>query len=304
MKSFRVIVVCGMVLATVAVFTNLWAADPDVIAVRQIINTPQTYDGEHIDKLVELGPEGVPAIGDALARDEQFPLRFVLALEAIGSDAGSDAILGFVWSRAPFSDNDRSFITARSISALGMIGNEVLVEDLTGILEDRESHPRVRLASAASVCRLLAPGNCERAEEVIFDFYDDRIGYISNVNSGFTENELFDAVMAADTNRSMEIILEAIDTGVAPHTTVTIVPHLRGRSTEETTIALLAIASDISRQSLPIRLAAALAIAEDEKYRSVLSEDLANGLLDEAYEDGWSEAVIVDAKTLEELLQK
>jgi hypothetical protein len=58
--------VCAcLVLAFVA--GRLSAPDPFRTAVQRIRETPQTRDGEIVDNLTLLGPEGVAAIGRALA---------------------------------------------------------------------------------------------------------------------------------------------------------------------------------------------------------------------------------------------
>lgn len=76
---FSTLVIFGLSLAII----RYWSSDPYWAEVRAIVDTPQTYDGEHIDKLINLGPEGIPAIAKALSSGEDFPLRFIYALERI-----------------------------------------------------------------------------------------------------------------------------------------------------------------------------------------------------------------------------
>lgn len=84
MSKLAVVVgVLGIVVlgAYLALKQNQPALDQQIMS---ILETPQTYDGEHIDKLVELGPSAVPAISDRLESGDEFPLRLIYALERIG----------------------------------------------------------------------------------------------------------------------------------------------------------------------------------------------------------------------------
>ena len=83
-NTFAAVAAASALIAILAAAWFIARQDRFDKLVNSIISTPQSYDGEHVDKLVALGSEGVPAIGKALTRGEEFPLRFVLALEQIG----------------------------------------------------------------------------------------------------------------------------------------------------------------------------------------------------------------------------
>src|SRR5690349_5559191 len=149
------------------------APDPFVPLVEEVVRTPQTYDGEHVDKLVALGADAVPAIGEVLLAGEKFPFVFVSALERIGDERGTDPIVTFVLRQTPYSDVDRSTLTAKSVLALRGVSNADVCEPLASILRDETAHPRVRLASASACARLCSGDIRGGAQTFILDAYRD-----------------------------------------------------------------------------------------------------------------------------------
>lgn len=306
MRYRRMIPVAGAALLVLVVTFFFRSADHYEAAVQQIIETPQTYSGEHVERLIALGSDGVPAIGDALSRDQPFPLAFVLALEGIGNERGAAPVLDFVKSLAPFSDVDRSTLTALSIEALGKMEDVGTVDTLLNIATDGANHPRVRLASAASVCRLVGCGEGERssAEAVILNYDRDRAKYFVDANKGFSEVELFEALIAADTNESMEIVLATAQKGLSTYVVRSTISYLKDKPGESAANALLFVVTDKDRYELPVRLSAAAALARRAASRPTLTKEIAKELMEEAVTDDWPEEIVEQARKLGEATQK
>jgi len=293
MRYRRIILAAGAALLVVVATFLLRSSDQYEAAVQQIVETPQTYGGEHVERLIALGSDGVPAIGDALSRDPPFPLAFVRALEGIGDKRGGAAVFEFVMSLAPFSNVDRSTLTALSIEALGEIGDASVVGALLEIARASANHPRVRLASAAAVCRLIATGEeCVSAGAVVFDFHRDREKYFLNPNAGFVEGEVLDAVMAVDSVKSKEIVLVLAQAGPSSYVLESVVTYLMDKPGGIVASALLSIVNDKERHSLPTRLDIALAMAERAALQPFLTKEMAEGLMGEATADDWPSEVV------------
>jgi hypothetical protein len=109
----------GIVLAVLVVIGRIVTApNPFVPLVEEVVRTPQTYYGEHSDKLVALGADAVPAIGEVMLAGEKFFVRFCLDPRAVGDERGTGSIVTFVSRQTPYSDVDRSTLAAKSVLAL------------------------------------------------------------------------------------------------------------------------------------------------------------------------------------------
>lgn len=304
MRYRRIILAAGAALLVVVATFLLRSSDQYEAAVQQIVETLQTYGGEHVERLIALGSDGVPAIGDALSRDPPFPLVFVLALEGIGDERGGAAVFEFVMSLAPFSDVDRRTLTALSIEALGKIGDASVARALLDIARDSANHPRVRLASAAAICRLITTGEeCVSAGAVIFGFYRDHEKYFLDPNAGFIEAHVLDAVMAVDSVKSKEIVLAVAQAGPSSYVLESVVTYLMDKPGDIVTNALLSIVNDKERHPLPTRLEIAFALADRAGPQPILTKKFTEDLMEEATTEGWPGEVVEQARRLEELIQ-
>jgi hypothetical protein len=182
----------------VVVARNVMTPDPFIPLVDEILRTPQTYDGEMVDKLAALGSDGVPAIGLALQSEQPFPMVLVSALERIGDEGGTRPIMEFVERQAPHSSVERSTLAAASILALRGIQNAAACEPVVSILRNQAAHPRVRLASASTSARLCAGALRAEAKAFIASAAKDRSRYLADPNQGFTADELQSALIDAD----------------------------------------------------------------------------------------------------------
>ena len=272
--------------------------DPFVPVVQEIYRTPQTYGDEAIDKLVALGPDAVPAIGSVLLAGEKFPMTFVRALERIGDERGTEPILEFISRQAPYSDQERSTLTASSILALRGIPNTTACKPVSSILHDKTAHPRVRLAAAAT-CSRLCPGDAKaEAQTFILEAYDDRARYMAEPNRVFTPPELYSALMDVDNEKSVAIVLGVLERGAPPHIAQPVIAYLARKDGENVAESLERMLGDSYNYELTIRLAAARAILDSGKpvTRSLRGRivDLAN----EATPDAYGQAIVDEAQQL------
>ncbi len=297
-KFALTVVIVGVVAAAVYVY----GGDEFDREVKQIIRTPQSYDGENVDKLARLGPEAVPAIGDALNRGEPFPLQFIYALERIGDVRGANAVLDFIGGRSPLSDTDESPVTSRAIEAAGRIGDANTASDLLKLMHDTENHPRVRLASAAAVCRLVRSEMRRDAAQLILQFYRDRSHYFADPNAGFTITELFDAIIAADTSESLEIVIETAKSGPSYYTVDPIIEYLATKDGNTVELALMSIAADKDRYELPARVKAATKVLEVNASLRPKLHELLQSFLDEAKSGGWPLETVEEVQRFQQLV--
>lgn len=228
-NTFAAVAAASALIAILAAAWFIARQDRFDKLVNSIISTPQSYDGEHVDKLVALGSEGVPAIGKALTRGEEFPLRFVLALEQIGDARGARSIMAFVGGQAPYSDVDRSFVTARTILSLSMLRDTDVCEPLASILEASTAHPRVRLSAASTCAKICAAEVQSGAREFILTAYEERTRYLANPNEGFTQSELYAALIDVDSDESLTILLGVLDYEMPEQIVLPIMAYLSGK---------------------------------------------------------------------------
>jgi HEAT repeat protein len=240
------------------------AADPYAVLVETIIRTPQTYDGEVIDKLTNLGPEAVPAIGAALGRGPRFPMTLVRSLERIGSPAGMEPILAFLAQLAPYSDADDSKLTEMTILALRGVRNAGACRPLATILADETAHPRARLAAASAITRLCTTDLVREAQRFILAMYEDRERHFAGVpqGSGFASPELFSALIDADSAESEAILLDILRTEQTPYLIQPVIEYFATKGGADAEQALLAIVDNSLEHEMHVRVAAASALLE------------------------------------------
>lgn len=179
--------------------------------VHSILSAPQSYDGEHIERLASLGPEAISAIGNELMSGYAYPVDLLYAFKEIEDSGAAVPIVDFVLSRKPHDDMGLSFITAEAIRVLAMLRSRASCAPLLGVLQNQSAHPRIRLAtSAALICACEGDVEAE-AEELIARFYGDRDKYLEQPNDGFALSELLSALLlASESNAVSELVVDAI----------------------------------------------------------------------------------------------
>ena len=224
MKGKRILgVSVFLALAGCLVFYFLWpqenrSSNPGVQAsrIQNILEIPQTYDGETRERLVALGPDAVPAIGQALSTGFAFPLVLVDALKEIGDPRGAAPTLAFLKGRPSYGDADESFLTARVIEALGSMQNPAACAPLAQIFREDSAHPRVRLAAAAAASRLCKEDISGSAADLILQFYRNRPREM-RPNPEFTDVELYSALAEVRNEAATAIIVGVMDSSTASY---------------------------------------------------------------------------------------
>jgi hypothetical protein len=270
------------------------AQDPFVPLVQEVVRTPQTYDGEHIDKLVSLGADAVPAIGAVLLSGESFPIVFVSALERIGDERGTESIVAFVSRQAPYSDDDMSTLTAASILALRGIPNTAACAPVGSILRTETAHPRVRLASASTCAHLCADDLKAEAQSFILGAYQNRSRFLANPNKGFVQEELYSALTEVDNDESVAILLNVLDAGGPLPTLRPVIAYLSRKESPEVRDGLQRVL-DSANHELPIRLAVAHAILDTGKPPTQSLRSRIDELANEASPEVYGQAITDEA---------
>jgi hypothetical protein len=272
--------------------------DPYTPLVEKIVRTPQVRDGEHLEQLVALGPDAVPAIGKALVGGAPFPIIYIWALERIGDEDGMEPLLAFVAQQAPYSNWDRSTLTAHSILALRGVRNTAACRPIVAILRDETAHPRVRLASASTCARLCSGDVKAEAQKFILDAYDDRTRYWADPNGGFTPPELYFALTDVDNEQSLAILLEVVEGGAPPHIAQPVIAYLARKTEVHVADSLERMLGDSYHYELFVRLAAARAILDTGKSVKSSLRDRIDELASEARRDGYEQAIVDEAEML------
>lgn len=296
MKAAAVALV--VILALVIVGRIVTAPDPFVPLVQEIYRTPQTHGGEIVDKLAALGPDAVPAIGSVLHTGPEFPIVFVRSLERIGDDRGTKPIVEFVSKQAPYSDGDRSTLTAESILALRGIRNPTACTPIASILRDETAHPRVRLASASTCARLCSGGVKAEARSFILSAYDNRSRYLAEPNEGFTQSELYSALIDVDNDQSLAILLNVLEGGAPPYIAQPVIAYLARKEGENVAEGLERALGDSHNYELTVRLAAARAILDTGKRPTQSLRRRIDELVNEASPDVYGQSIADEAQQL------
>ena len=175
--------------------SGLWLINRDAgnDPVAPIVNTPQTYDGEHIDKLTALGVDGIPHIGKALLGDPEFPVVFVYAFGNIGDPSATKYLLEFIKRREPWSNSDESTLDGTAIEGLIGVGGTDAIPDMISIYTADSTHPRVRLAASSVVAALAEGDEKDAAIKFISELRENRRAYFYP-NAGFARSELEEAI--------------------------------------------------------------------------------------------------------------
>jgi hypothetical protein len=289
----------GIIFVVLVIVVRIVTApDPFVPLVEEVVRTPQTYDGEHIDKLVGLGADAAPAIGTVLLDGPQFPFVLVSALERIGDERGADPIVTFVSRQAPYSDVDRSTLTAKSILALRGIRNADACEPIVAILLNEAAHPRVRLASASTCARLCSGDVRAEAQSFILSAYRDRSRYLADPNQGLLPHELYSALIDVDNDESLAILLDLLEYGGPLRTMQPVIVYLAGKDEEQVAETLQRALDDASRQELPVRLALAGAMLDSGRFPPAFLRDRIDSLANEATPDTYGQEIADAAQEL------
>ena len=289
-----------LISLTLPLIVGRIAAEPDPFLARieEISQTPQTHGTEHLDELVALGAEAVPAIGAVLLSGPTFPITFVEALERIGDERGAAPIVEFISKQAPYSDGDRSTLTARSIQALRGVKNPAVCDPVVSILRDETAHPRVRLA-AASTCANLCSGHIRaEAQRFVLDAYDNRSRYTADANRGFSEQELFPALIDVDNEESLAILLGVLEAGAPGYIALPVVDYLAGKQDARAASGLERAVHDSYNYEPYVRLAMARALLDGAGSRAQSLRLAIDELFDEATRGGYAKEIIDEAQRL------
>ena len=266
--------------------------------VNSVLRAPQTYDGEHIERLAALGAEAVPAIGNELTAGYAYPVDLLYALREIENPSAAAPIVHFVLARKPHSDNDVSFITAEAIRVLAKLPSRSSCAPLLEVLRDESAHPRIRLATSAALINACDGAVEAEAEDQIQRFYGDRDRYLQQVNDGFGLTELLSTLLLASDSDAVAEVSVNVLTDFPLHGMVSAVIQSIKPETPGYGEALDAV---LSGQSVPLenRLAAAEAlVAHYGPSIDGLQEKIV-ALKRDAEEDGYPMEILERARMLE-----
>jgi hypothetical protein len=272
----------------------------EVSRIQSIMETPQTYDGETRERLVALGPDAVPAIGQVLLTGVEFPAVLVDALKEIGDPRGAAPTLAFVKSRPLYSDADESFLTARVIVALGSMHNPDACAPLAQIFRDDSAHPRVQLAAASAASRLCEGDISGSAADLILEFYRNRPREM-RPNPEYTNAELYSALAEVKNDTATDIIVEVVNSSTASYLLDPIISATARRADVKLKDALKRVVKNANPEvSLTTRLKAARTLLDlDGRPDDSLRENV-NKLLTEAETEGYPPEIVAEALKLKQ----
>ncbi|MEM1262004.1 MAG: hypothetical protein AAGH76_06390 [Pseudomonadota bacterium] len=255
--------------------------------VREAYKSPQSYDGEAVDRLVALGPDAVPAIGYALGRGVDFPMVLVVALGRIGSEQGMGALLTFLDSRSPFVESDA--LTIVSILALKGVNNPGACQPLSVILDDIVVDPHTRLAAARSLSKLCAS---EHAQDFILNAYDAMIDHQIQRESLYFHEEVLLGLIDVNNTRSQRRLIEVLRHEGSVRIYVPIIEHLATRRGNAVESIFLEVLDKKRMHEYPIRVAAAQGLSEMRMTSALVLESIVVALQQEGERDQWPEFIV------------
>lgn len=126
--------------------------------IERILATPQSRDGQHLERLVGLGPAAVPILVTKL-NTHMHPMVIIQALGRIGDERATLPLLNLLNAMEPFSPTPGEFHARRisAIAALREIGDWRAESLLRLIFFDEEVHRGTRLAAATALARFASP---------------------------------------------------------------------------------------------------------------------------------------------------
>ena len=224
--------------------------------------------------------------------------RWADGIERIGDERGTDPIVTFVSRQAPYSDVDRSTLTARSVLALRGIPNADACRPVASILRNETAHPRVRLASASTCARLCSGEIRAEAQTFILDAYRDRSRYLADPNRGLLPHELYSALIDVDNDESLAILLDLVEHGGPLHTMEPVMAYLAWKDGEQVAETLQQVLDDPNRHELPIRLVAARAMLDSGRFPPEFLRARIDSLASEATPDTYGQEIAGAAREL------
>jgi HEAT repeat protein len=262
----RYILLACFVVVLAAVYVLLQRQPGYAGRVEVIMSSGQSYDGEYVDRLADLGPRAVPAISDAMLNpQEQFPAVYVLALRQIGDPSAAKPLIEFLERQDPRHSSENVAQIVLVIDALAVLKDAAAVDPLRQIMHAESAHPRVRLSAAAALARTGSPVALGEAREFIFQMYEQRDVFLRMTPQGreLSEADLYSAVAAADTDRSVSILSEVLRGEPDPWVAIPVIAYFAGKDTSEAAVVLDDVMTRTNHYDLYLRIEALEGLLDD-----------------------------------------
>lgn len=263
------------------------------ILVMEIIESPQSYDGEMRVKLVELGPEAVPAMGKALRLSVRFPIVLVGAIGDIGSDIGVEPLLYYLQTRAPFANHD--VLSIATVLSLKRIGSARVCQPLLPILEDGGADASIRLAAARSISHVCA---ISTAQDFVLNAHRTLMDHKPGESTPYFQNEVLLGLIDVNNDESNAILIKLLDFEGDTQIYVSIIDHLGKNGGEEIAQALLNVVGRENFHEYPIRVAALRALVRINSTSTSILLSSATRLVKQGERDGWRESDIREVELI------
>jgi len=224
--------------------------------VDEIYSMQQSYDGEIIDNLIALGPNAIPEMAKRLGEDIEFPIVFVIAMASIGDNAATAPILGFLEKLDHGLDSEQIALSRLTIRELEKLDDPRKVDPLLRIMTDTSTHPVVRLSAATTIASTSNQIAVKQAQKTIMDFYNARFEYLGRGNDGFALDDLLEALTAANTEESIEILVDYLYSDIPRRMSIPIIKYFANVDNDVVVKALSEIAFNDHIGSRMVRLEA------------------------------------------------
>ncbi|MFT4928013.1 MAG: hypothetical protein ACI8WB_004128 [Phenylobacterium sp.] len=185
--------------------------------INALLTKPQPGNETRVDRLAELGPDAVPAISSRLLQSPKLPAKYIKALEKIGDKRAVMPLLKYL-EKTPLRDEEGYVGTLAliTITALRSFHDPRAIPAVLKIFNDPSVDIKMRLVAAGTLAQISDGATLQMARDFIIVQNSNVDLYYGKPNVGFKQTDIIHALIAADSEASLEILLT--DMGYGPNT--------------------------------------------------------------------------------------
>lgn len=218
-SRLKPIVIGAVVLTLIAVLSFLFRScsseshEGQVVydtLVLPIVNSAQTYDGEYVDKLVGQGAEVIPGLSYGLnvAKENEFPIVFVQALEQFASPSSNKASIEWALSHVSYDDGDNLSAVGYAFYSSGVVDDREIIDDVVEIVQSESAPVPIRLAAANFLARQGESLLQQIGSNYILETVANVPALLARRTPYLSTQDVFDSLLVASGDRARDTMLQ------------------------------------------------------------------------------------------------